>query len=106
MDELDNNVKKYTIARDIVNEKLSKINGLKFKKPCGAFYYYLDLSSFKIDSEVIVKKILNDTGVVLTPGKDFDKKFGSKTARLAFSISNKIVKSGVDKIYDWFSKNY
>jgi aspartate/methionine/tyrosine aminotransferase len=106
LDELDNNVKKYTIARDIVNEKLSKIKGLKFKKPCGAFYYYLDLSSFKIDSEVIVKKILNDTGVVLTPGKDFDKKFGSKTARLAFSISNKIVRAGVDKIYDWFSKNY
>ena len=25
-----------------------------------------------------VKKILNDTGVVLTPGKVFDKKFGSK----------------------------
>ena len=59
-----------------------------------------------MDSEKIVKKILNDTGVVLTPGKDFDKKFGSKTMRLAFSISNKIVSEGVNKLYDWFVKNY
>ena len=55
-----------------------KLRDLNLKRTCGAFYYYLDLSSFKIDSEKLVKKILNETGVVLTPGSDFDKKFGQK----------------------------
>ena len=49
---------------------------------------------------------MNDTGVVLTPGIDFDKKFGSRTVRLSFSSKQNLVLEAVQKIYSWFKKNY
>ena len=37
------------------------------------FYTYIDISEFSQDSFIVVKKILDETGVALTPGTDFDK---------------------------------
>ena len=49
-------------------------------------------------------KILEQTGVVLTPGNDFDKKYGLDFVRLAFSgkKEKKIVK-GIKKLVKWFN---
>jgi len=47
-----------------------------------------------------------ETGVVLTPGIDFDKKFGSKTVRLSFSSKPDFVVEAVERIHSWFRKNY
>ena len=48
------------------------------------------------------KKILNEIGVALTPGTDFDKKFGHRTMRLAFSIDKQKVIEAVTKLKKWF----
>jgi aspartate/methionine/tyrosine aminotransferase len=79
---------------------------INFSRPNGAFYFYLDISKTKLDSFKFVRKLINDTGVVLTPGLDFDKKFGQKTVRLSFSSETSIVLDGVDRLYNWFKKNY
>ena len=39
---------------------------------------------------------MDETGVVLTPGVDFDKKNGNKTVRLSFSSKQDIVFEGVE----------
>ena len=106
IDELNETVKQYSISREHVYELLSEIKGLNFKKPDGAFYFYLDITNFKINSEELAKKILKETGVALTPGTDFDKKFGQRTLRLAFSIDNQKVIEAVIKLKNWFKKNY
>ena len=45
---------------------------------------------------------MHDTGVVLTPGKDFDKTFGDKTVRLSFSSKSEVVLEATEVMYDWF----
>ena len=47
-----------------------------------------------------------DTGVVLTPGIDFDKKFGSRTVRLSFSSKQDLLVEAVERIHNWFKNNY
>ena len=56
--------------------------------------------------EELSKKILNETGVALTPGTDFDKKFGHRTMRLAFSSERQKVIEAVIKLKKWFAQNY
>ncbi len=106
IDELDKMVKQYLISREQVYKLLSEIKGLNFRKPDGAFYFYLDITNFKISSEELTKKILNEIGVALTPGTDFDKKFGLRTMRLAFAMDNQKVIEAVRKLRKWFGENY
>ena len=106
LDELDEVVKQYLISREQIYKLLSEIKGLNFRKPDGAFYFYLDITNFKISSEELTKKILNEIGVALTPGTDFDKKFGLRTMRLAFAIDNQKVIEAVRKLRKWFEENY
>ncbi|MAI30029.1 MAG: aminotransferase class I/II-fold pyridoxal phosphate-dependent enzyme [Pelagibacteraceae bacterium TMED124] len=106
IDELNDVVKKYSVSREQIYKLLSEIKGLNFIKPDGAFYFYLDITNFNINSEVLTKKILKETGIALTPGTDFDKKFGHRTLRLAFSIDNQKVIEAVNKLKNWFKENY
>ena len=59
-----------------------------------------------MDSFSFVKRLMDETGVVLTPGIDFDKKNGNKTVRLSFSSETNLVIEGVGRVYNWFKKNY
>ena len=106
IDELNETVKNYSITRKQVCKILSEIKGLNFIEPEGAFYFYLDVTNFDVDSEDLSKKILNETGVALTPGTDFDKKFGHRTMRLAFSSDKQKVIEAVTKLKKWFKQNY
>ena len=106
IDELNETVKKYSITRTQICKLLSEIKGINFREPDGAFYFYLDVTDFNRDSEELAKKILNETGVALTPGTDFDKKFGHRTMRLAFSSDKQKVMEAVTRLKKWFMQNY
>ena len=106
IDELNETVKKYSITRTQICKLLYEIKGLTFREPDGAFYFYLDVTDFNKDSEELAKKILNETGVALTPGTDFDKKFGHRTMRLAFSSDKQKVMEAVTRLKKWFMQNY
>ena len=106
IDELNETVKKYSITRKQISKLLSQIKGLNYREPDGAFYFYLDITGFNNDSEKLTKKILNEIGIALTPGTDFDKKFGHRTMRLAFSSDKRKVIEAVKKLKQWFTQNY
>lgn len=106
INELRELVKTYKSNRDTVYEVLSKIPILNLRKPDGAFYFYIDISETKENSFTFVQKLLHDTGVVLTPGFDFDKKFGKKTVRLSFSAESRIIFEAVDRLSKWLKNNY
>ena len=58
-------------------------------------YFYLNIKKLGINSIELSNKILEQTGVVVTPGNDFDKKYGSDFIRLAFSGKKEIVAKGI-----------
>ena len=82
INELNEIVKYHSTKRSF--ENIKSIPLIKFSEPQGSFYFYLDIQNTKLDSFKFVNKLMHDTGVVLTPGIDFDKKFGSRTVRLSF----------------------
>ena len=104
--ELELIVKNYKKCRNILIEKLSKIKRLKFCKPYGAFYIYLNIENTGMISGKLVKKIIEDTGVALTPGNDFDKINGDNFVRVSFSNDYKIVEKASNILVEWFKKNY
>ncbi len=97
----DNIVKEYEKNLNLVDRELSKIKKISFKKPKGAFYFYINISQLGVNSIELCEKILSATGVVLTPGIDFDKKNGYKYLRLAFSGKTSLVERGIEKLKDW-----
>ena len=106
LDELKEIVDQYKITKDKVVQILRTQSTAKFEIPKGAFYFYLDISRTRLNSFDFVKKVMNETGVVLTPGLDFDKKNGGSTIRLSFSSDQENVIEGVKKLTEWLKTNY
>ena len=100
--ELNELVNEYHHTRDSIYKIIKDIPVIDFKLPSGSFYYYLDISRTGLNSFNFVDKLMHDTGVVLTPGKDFDKTFGDKTVRLSFSSKSEVVLEATEVMYDWF----
>ena len=105
IDYFDRIVNSYRVNRKLITKELKKIKKIKFNEPMGAFYFYLNIEDFKLNSIELSNKILNEIGVVVTPGNDFDKIYGSQFIRLAFSGKNKNVAQGIRKLTQWF-ENY
>jgi len=106
IDNFDNVVKSYKENRDKSLKILEKMSLLEYSIPSGAFYFYVNIKKLKIDSSVFVQKLLNDTGVALTPGIDFDTRNGNKTIRISFSSNQKSLLTGLNLFYKWYKTNY
>ena len=106
IENFDNVVKSYKENRDKSLKILEKMPFLEYSIPSGAFYFYVNIKKLKIDSSVFVKKLLNDTGVALTPGIDFDTRNGKKTIRISFSSDQKSLLTGLNLLYKWYKTNY
>ena len=106
IENFDNVVKSYKQNRDKSLKILEKMSLLEYSIPSGAFYFYINIKKLKIDSSAFVKKLLNDTGVALTPGIDFDTRNGKKTIRISFSSDRKSLIKGLNLFYKWYKTNY
>ena len=73
-EELEEHVAKYTINRATVLNTLSDLGIDKHLAPCdGAFYAYVDLGEYGVtNSPEICRRILEEAGVAITPGNDFE----------------------------------
>ena len=83
--------------------RIKNVKNLKFKEPQGAFYFYLNIEKLGVNSVELSNKILEETGVVVTPGNDFDKKYGLNFIRLAFSGKKEKTVKGIKKLVKWFN---
>ncbi|WP_024851889.1 aminotransferase class I/II-fold pyridoxal phosphate-dependent enzyme [Hydrogenovibrio kuenenii] len=67
-------------------------------KPQGAFYLYWDVSDLTDDAEAFCKALMEHTGVVLTPGRDFGDFRSNHHIRIAYTVDNAYLKEAVTKI--------
>lgn len=67
----------------------------------GAFYLYADVSRFGLDSREYCARLLDEAGVALTPGTDFDAVGGGDWVRLSFAAAPETVTAAVDRIVAW-----
>ncbi len=105
-EELDENVNVYRKNREILLEELPKAGFTTFSPPDGAFYIYVDISKFSNDSLSFCRKVLDEAGVAITPGLDFDQHRGSSTIRFSYARSTKDIIECTKRLRVFMSKNF
>lgn len=99
--ELDQNVARYRANRDLLLRELPKAGFTQLSRAEGAFYVYADISTMTDDSSAFCQKILNETGVAITPGVDFDPERGQRYARFSFAGSTEDMEKAASRLKNW-----
>ncbi len=66
--------------------------------PDGAFYLYADVSSFCDDSALLAQGLLEDAGVAVTPGIDFERTAPERHLRFAYTTGQARLAEAVERI--------
>ena len=97
-EELDANVTVYARNRDMMLKELPEAGFDRIAPPDGAFYIYADVSAFTDDSRAFAADILENAGVAVTPGLDFDKGRGHGTIRFSYARSTEDIAEGLARL--------
>lgn len=95
------NVARYSASRRTVLDRLPDLGWTRVAPADGAFYVYADVSSSGMDSRTWCARLLDEAGVALTPGTDFDPVDGHDWVRLSFASAPEVVAEAVDRIAAW-----
>jgi aspartate/methionine/tyrosine aminotransferase len=91
----------YAKSRALLLEALPRIGFTDLLPVDGAFYVYGDVTRLTNDSVTFCRRALNEAGVALTPGVDFDRARGARYVRLSFAGSPESVREGVERLGAW-----
>jgi aspartate/methionine/tyrosine aminotransferase len=95
------NVTQYAAGRQLVLDRLPELGWSRVAPADGAFYVYADISATGLRSPQWCARALDEAGVALTPGTDFDPAHGADWVRLSFASAPSVVAEAVDRIVDW-----
>ena len=99
--ELDLNVAVYAANRALLLDELPKAGFDRLAPVDGAFYVYADVADRTNDSVSYCSRILNETGVAVTPGVDFDPVRGHRFIRFSFAESKETIAAAASVLIDW-----
>ena len=100
-DYFDSIVLNYLENRNYLISKLQSIGISNIIVPEGAFYLYVNISEINNNSYDFCKKMVNDIGVTLAPGIDFDDKSGKNYVRFSYSCKKIELEESLELIKDW-----
>ena len=98
VDELEQIKQGYARNRDLFMRELPKIGYGKFLPVDGAFYFYIDIGDYTNDAMAYCTRILNEGGVAITPGPDFDPERGNRYMRISFANSYEECEKALDAL--------
>lgn len=109
-EELDAHVAKYAVNRDVVMSTLAELGLDRDVAPAdGAFYVYTDLSLAGVtDAPGLCRRILEEAGVALTPGSDFEDPrsgLGLRRVRFSFCRETAEVEEAMRRFKRWWREN-
>ncbi|WP_136441532.1 pyridoxal phosphate-dependent aminotransferase [Pacificoceanicola onchidii] len=97
-EELEANMAVYRANRALMLEGLPKAGFDRIAPPDGAFYVYADVSHLTDDSRAFAREILDEAGVAVTPGLDFDPARGGGTLRFSYARSTADIAEGLERL--------
>jgi aspartate/methionine/tyrosine aminotransferase len=100
--ELDEHRAIYARNREILLSGLAKAGLTRTAPADGAFYVYADVSELTGDSKALADRILEEAGVAVTPGLDFDKGRGAGTLRFSYARGTAEIEEGVTRLVRFF----
>ncbi len=101
--ELEANVAAYRRNRDLLLRALPEMGLTRFAPPDGAFYIYADVSHLTDDSLSFSRRILDEAGVAVTPGLDFDPRDGRHWLRLSYAGAPEAIEEGARRLSRFLS---
>jgi len=106
--ELIAHVQKYEANRQVVIDGLTAmgVEPHEYAPPQGAFYMYVDLSRHGVtDSLTLCKALLEQAGVAMTPGVDFEEPGvgkGEERVRISFPGTTEHVREAMKRLCSWW----
>ncbi len=94
-------VKDYTRARDLLVDALPGLGFTDLSRADGAFYIYAGISRFGMESVEFCRRLLQESGVAITPGLDFDNRRGAATVRFSFAGGAAQAEDAVRRLAPW-----
>lgn len=92
-------IDEYAKRRRIMIKKLSKIYGIRFLKPMGAFYIFPNISIFGMSSRDFTMYLLENARVVVVPGTAFGE-LGEGYIRMSYSVSREKLEEALERIIE------
>jgi aspartate/methionine/tyrosine aminotransferase len=99
--ELAARVEGYAANRRLLMDALPALGFTRFAPADGAFYVYADIGHLTSDSLAWCLELLDDTGVALNTGLDFDPVDGGRFLRISFAVTTAEVEQAIDRIGRW-----
>ena len=100
-DELELNLERYTVNRRVLLEGLPRAGIEQLAPADGAFYVWGQVDHLCDDSQELAKQWLDELGVAVTPGIDFDPQQGHRFIRFSFAGSTQETYDTVEKLVQW-----
>lgn len=101
--ELDARVEAYRRNRDRLLAALARGGLERVAPPDGAFYLWVDIAGRGEPATRFCRRLLEETGIALTPGVDFDPLRGEDWVRLAFAGPEAAVAEAADRLAAWLT---
>lgn len=98
VDELEANRAVYAENRRLMLEGLPRAGFSRIAPPDGAFYIYADVSDLTDDSLALSRELLQEAGVAVTPGLDFDPVRGARTLRFSYARATPDIIEGLARL--------
>ncbi|MGM1058761.1 pyridoxal phosphate-dependent aminotransferase [Saccharothrix sp. Mg75] len=98
-------VEGYRLNRDLLLKGLADLGIDEVAPADGAFYAYADVSHLTTDSTDFCRRLLDDTGVAIVPGVDFDPVRGHEFIRMSFAGAGHDIEEALRRIGGWLSSS-
>ncbi len=101
--ELEAHRATYARNRQLLLEALPDLGLERIAPPDGAFYVWADVGHLTGDSLAFCTRMLEDTGVALAPGVDFDPVDGHRFIRFSFAPATAQIEEALRRLRPWFA---
>jgi aspartate aminotransferase len=88
----------FSMRRDYMYDRITKIPNITAVKPQGAFYILVNVSQLGLSSQNFADRLLSKANVAVVPGAAFGD---DRTVRLSYATSIDIIKKGLDRFQDF-----
>jgi aspartate/methionine/tyrosine aminotransferase len=100
-DELRGNVARYRRSRDHLLAALPAAGFTRLSPAEGAFYLFADISDRSNDSAAFCARMLQEAGVAVSPGVDFDRTRGNRFVRFSYCGPEDDMRAAAERLKGW-----
>ena len=104
IDELEGVKAGYATNRNLLLKGLPELGFMGPDRIDGAFYAYPGIEAFSDNSEHFAAQLLQDAGIAVTPGTDFDPIDGKRYIRMSFCLDDADIQEALDRLATFLNR--